>query len=172
MYALGRYQVPHRAVLLAYKERGRRDLANPLGSRLAMAVPWLPGSRAGPDGTWWLVPAPSRRSESRRRGGPHMLRLARRCAAVMAGDGRRCAVAPALRLDPRAGDSVGLAASERLANLSGRVRFHPSGAPPSGTPVVLLDDVVTTGATVAACAAVLSAAGLEVGVVLALTATD
>jgi predicted amidophosphoribosyltransferase len=172
MYALGRYRAAHRGVVLAYKERGRRDLAVPLGSRLAMAVPWLPGARADPDGRWWLVPAPSRPAESRRRGGAHMLRLARRCAATLAESGRTSAVAPALVLDARTGDSVGLTAAARLANLSGRVRFHRSGAPPPGTPVVLLDDVVTTGATVAACTAVLRAAGLPVTAVLTLTATD
>jgi predicted amidophosphoribosyltransferase len=37
---------------------------------------------------------------------------------------------------------------------------------------VLLDDVITTGATAAACAAVLAGAGVRVAAFLALTATE
>jgi predicted amidophosphoribosyltransferase len=80
-------------------------------------------------------------------------------------------VAPALRLARGARDSAGLGAADRIANLSGRVRCHPPGAPPRGTPVVLVDDVVTTGATAAACVRALASAGLMTTAVLTLTAT-
>ena len=42
-FALSRYAGPVRAALLAYKERGRRSLAEPLGERLALALLALPG---------------------------------------------------------------------------------------------------------------------------------
>jgi predicted amidophosphoribosyltransferase len=169
VHALAEYHGSAREAVLAYKERGRRELAAPLGDLLAAAVPALPGARPDHGGTWWLVPAPSRRAAARRRGGEHMLRLARRSAAVLAARGRAAAVAPALRLHRAARDSVGLTAAARTANLAGRVRVVPAGLPPPGTPVVLLDDVVTTGATARACATALAGAGAVVTAVLALT---
>jgi predicted amidophosphoribosyltransferase len=170
VYALARYRGTARQLVLSYKERGRRDLAEQLGGAFATALPYLPEARSDPDGVWWLVPVPSRRPASRVRGGPHLVRLARACAAELASNGRRAAVAPALRLDSAARDAVGLDRAERAANLAGRVRLDPRGLPPVETPVVLLDDVVTTGATAAACVRTLTEGGFPVAVVLALTA--
>ncbi len=166
-YALGHYRGAPRRLVLAYKERGRRELAGVLGRAFASALPALPAARAGPAG-WVLVPAPSRPGAARSRGGQHMAVVARRCAAALTRAGQPAACAPALRLDARARDSVGLDATERAANLAGRLR--PYRVPPPGTPVVLLDDVVTTGATAAACTSVLAAAGVPVTAVLAYTA--
>jgi predicted amidophosphoribosyltransferase len=171
IHALATYRDTARTVILAFKERGRRDLAAPLGRITAAVLPTLDTARPAPDGTWWLVPTPSRPRAARRRGGSHLLRLARATAAALAARGAPAAVAPALRLAADARDSAGLDAPARVANLAGRLRFHPPGAPPPGTPVVLLDDVVTTGATAAAGIRELTAAGHRVGVVLTLTAT-
>ena len=170
-YALARYRGAARRAVLGYKERGRRELAAALGAALGAGVLRLPDLRAGPGLTWYLVPAPSRPAQARRRGGPHMLTLARHCAAALAEAGHTVAVAPALRLDGRARDSVGLDAAGRAANLRGRLRHVPAGSPPPGEPVLLLDDVITTGATAAACTEVLARAGVPVAAVLALTAT-
>jgi predicted amidophosphoribosyltransferase len=170
-YALAGYRGAARRAVLAYKERGRRDLAAPLGGALGAAVLHLPGARAGPDGTWYLVPAPSRPAAARRRGGPHLVPVARQVAATLAAAGHAAAVAPALRLDRSTRDSVGLTAADRAANLRGRMRHVPAGSPPAGHPVVLLDDVLTTGATAAAATEVLAAAGIAVTAVLTLTAT-
>lgn len=164
-YALADYRGAARELVLAFKERGRVDLAQPLGALLGRALPLLSEARPAEDGTWWLVPAPSRRSASRVRGGEHVLRLAEAAAAV----GAPAAVAPALRLASGVHDSVGLDAAARRANLAGRVRPRPDGLPPPGTPVVLLDDVVTTGATAAACTRALRDAGVRVTAVLTLT---
>lgn len=170
VYTLARYGGVARALVLAHKERGRRDLAEPLAARMATALPLLPGLREDGAGTTWLVPAPSRRRAVRTRGGSHTHALARHCARRLAGEGYAAAVAPALRLAAGASDAVGLDRAERVANLSGRVAVVPAGLPSPGTPLVLLDDVVTTGATVAACARELGTAGYPVTAVLALTA--
>ncbi|MEU3273408.1 ComF family protein [Saccharomonospora sp. NPDC006951] len=168
-HALAEYDGAARKLVLAYKEGGRRDLAEPLGRVLAGAVPFVPHARGDRGGTWWLVPVPSRTRAARARGGQHVLALARQCAAALAARGHPVAVAPALGLDPKARDAVGLDRGERAANLAGRVRFVREGAPPEGTPVVLLDDVITTGATVAACARALDSGGVEMSAALALT---
>ncbi|MQA10096.1 MAG: ComF family protein [Pseudonocardiaceae bacterium] len=168
-YALAGYQGVPRRMVLAYKERGRRDLGEELGRLLATALPRLPGTRPDVAG-WALVPAPSRRAASRVRGGPHMTRIARYCAAELAAHGRLAGLAPALRLDAAARDAVGLDHAARAANLSGRLRLVPGECPAPGTRVVLLDDVLTTGATAAACVRVLGEAGVPVDAVLAITA--
>jgi predicted amidophosphoribosyltransferase len=164
VYALGRYHGPVRSAVLAYKERGRRDLAAPLGAALAGGLRRL--TAAGEP--VWLVPLPSRRAAARRRGGDHVLRLAARAAPTLAAAGIPVAVAPALRLARGARDSVGLDAAARVANLAGRMVPRAAGLPPPGTRVVLLDDVATTGATVAAGSAALAAAGVEVAAALVL----
>jgi predicted amidophosphoribosyltransferase len=169
VYALGEYSGAARRAVLAYKDGGRRDLVGPLAAALVSVLPWLPGALPDQGGTWWLVPVPSRRPAARRRGGAHMLRLVRQCAALLAADGQPAAVAPALCMARGVGDSVGLDAAGRAANLNGRVRIRPAGLPLVGTRVVLLDDVVTTGTTAATCTAALATAGIVVTAVAVLT---
>ncbi len=196
VYALGAYRGRLRTALLAYKERGRRDLAAPLGSALASALLHLPVldadcGRSGLDyrslhpqrrrsgggvefppgsGGLCLVPVPSRRVAAARRGGQHVMLLARRAAAALAGAGVAAAVAPALRVAPGVRDSVGLDPAARQANLAGRVLARRAGLPPAGTAVVLVDDVVTTGTTAAACATVLLRMGVDVPAIVVLAA--
>lgn len=194
VYALGRYRGPLRETVLAYKERGRRELSRPLGAALSRALlsPALPGALstalpavrspalpaalspalpvADPAAGLWLVPVPSRAFAVRRRGTDHVRALAETTAAALAARGVPAAVAPALKLARGARDSVGLDAPARAANLSGRIRPRAAGLPPPGTSVVLLDDVATTGATLAACAAALSAAGVHTMIALVIAA--
>ncbi|GAB2855190.1 ComF family protein [Lentzea nigeriaca] len=152
VWTLAAYRGAARELVLAFKERGARALVAWFGAIVAAALVGV-----GPP-PWTLVPAPSRRSAARARGGDHMLRIAR---AVQIAN-----VAQVLRLAPGVSDSVGLTAGERRRNLEGRVEVH--GRPPPGT-TVLLDDVITTGATAAACVRALRRAGVRTHAVVVLT---
>ncbi|RSM71912.1 amidophosphoribosyltransferase [Amycolatopsis sp. WAC 01375] len=163
VYALARYADEARRLILAYKERGRRDLAPSLGRAVADVLEQLPGEPRGP----CLVPVPSRRHASRVRGGPHVQRVAEECAKVHVSKGKPVTVSPVLKLGAGVRDAVGLTRVERAANLAGRIRLLRGDCPKE---VVLLDDVITTGATVAACARLLGVNGIHVSAVIALAA--
>ncbi|WP_031465524.1 ComF family protein [Sciscionella sediminilitoris] len=167
VYAITGHTGSARAAVLAYKERNRRDLARELAGVFATAVPGVRAAEHGADRrTVCLVPAPSARRASVARGGAHMSRIAREVAALL-GDGARVAEPFALTRGVR--DSVGLDRGARLANLTGHLRLTGEALPGGEEAVVLLDDVVTTGATVTACARALRSRGVRPVAALALT---
>jgi len=153
-----------RAALLAYKERGRRDLADALGSLLAGAITTALAAGRTPPGGVVLVPAPSARATAAARGGNHVLRLARVAS-------RACGVRTSprvLALTREVRDSAGLGVAERLANLAGAVAARPA---PAGLAALVVDDIVTTGATIRACEAALRDAGWPVVAAAVVAAT-
>lgn len=155
VFSLGRYAGARRAAIVAMKEHGRTDLI----PRLAVAV------EAGVTRllTWGIVelpltvvPAPTRWSAARRRGGDPVAAMAQAAAGV------DVAVTTALRMRASTRDSVGLSPGQRERNVAGRVKLRRSV---SGE-VLLIDDVVTTGATASESVRVLHAAGAHVTAVL------
>lgn len=159
VFTLGRYAGPRRRAVVALKEHGRRDLVAPLARPVALGIHRL--SVWGVVGLpLTVVPAPTRRWAARRRGGDPVARMAE---AAVAGHPDVSVVA-ALRTTGRARDSVGLGTTARERNIVGRVR---STARPAGE-VLLVDDVVTTGATAREAVRTLVAAGVDVVAVLAL----
>ncbi|HEU5265101.1 MAG TPA: ComF family protein [Jatrophihabitans sp.] len=148
------YEGAVRAALLRYKERGRRDLGPPLAGLLGRAVSaLLDGERAPPAGAV-LIPVPSSARAAAARGGDHVLRLAR-----LVGRSANLPVATPLRLGRSVADSAGLSAAQRAANLRGA---FAAWAPRTGRAAVLVDDIVTTGATLREARHALAVAGWPV----------
>ena len=161
VFALGRHAGCRRQAIVGLKERGRADLIAPLAYALATGIHRLL-AWGMLDLPLTVVPAPTRRLAARRRGGDPVTRLA--ASAVKAHPG--IVVVPALRLTGFTRDSVGLGSAARQRNLAGRVRM--AHTVPDGTDVLVVDDIVTTGATACESVRVLLAAGQNVAGVLAL----
>ena len=145
-------------VLNEYKERGRRELAPVLAGLLGRALDVLAAEVPGAV----LVPVPPTRAARGRRGFDHVAAL---CGPL--GTTRRC-----LRARPRP-DSVGLTAAQRRQAARSSLAAVPRRAAAlaaSGRPAVLVDDIVTTGATLSAAAAVLGRAGVPVAAAVAVAA--
>jgi predicted amidophosphoribosyltransferase len=170
--ALGGYDGVLREALLQYKERGRHPLGAVLGERLAAAVRVAAPGRL----PVLLVPVPGTAAAVRKRHGDHMVRLARIASQVLRTAGVPAAVGYPLRARPRP-DSTGLTSAERgvVATASFVCRPRRLGpiraATSAGIRLVVLDDVVTTGATLAAVTTLLAASGVPVSGAAVLAAT-
>jgi ComF family protein len=127
-----------RDAIHAFKFRGKRALARPLAA---------------------LVPVPLGRPRQRERGFNQAALLAERLAPALGVAVRPRWLARVRDTQPQSD----LGAAERHANVRGA---FAAGAEVAGRHVVVVDDVLTTGATVAECARALRAAGAaRVGVV-------
>jgi ComF family protein len=141
---------PVRAALHDLKYGGERRLAEPLGS--AVARRW---ARVG-IGASVVVPVPVHADRERRRGFDQ--------AALIAEVAARELRLPMIGALERARSTIAqfeLGRDERAANVAGafRARVDGDAAAIGGAWVLLVDDVVTTGSTLAACAEALEGAG-------------
>lgn len=162
------YDVPVREMLVAYKEQGVVSLARPLGDALAAAARVAAG---GPSRVV-IVPVPSSRAARRRRGVDPMRALADRAARTLRSQGCDAVVMALLRHSRPVADSVGLDSAARAANLCGAFVAQPrTQRLLAGRPVVVADDLVTTGVTLAECSRTLRAAGAGVVGVATVAAT-
>ncbi len=147
VYAVGRYGGALRRAVLAYK-RGRCDAGDALAALLVeRLMPFVPRDAI-------VVPVPTHAARRRERGFDQSVRLARACG--LASD-----VPVVVALRQVAGD--GQRGRDRNARLRARGRFA-CVAPElvAGASIVLLDDVLTTGATLRDCAATLAACDANV----------
>ncbi|GAA3372122.1 ComF family protein [Streptomyces sannanensis] len=169
VHAAAPYRDAVRAVLLAHKERGALGLAGPLGAALAAAVRsgvafGAPSARAGVRsvpgcGEVALVPVPSARRAVRARGHDAARRIAFAASGELRRTGTHARVAAVLRQRRGVEDQSGLGARQRLANLDGALEVVAGGVRLlEGTRVVLVDDLMTTGASLVAAAQAIKSA--------------
>lgn len=143
VYTALRYEGVVRQALLALKESGRTDVAKPLGAALAFALARATETRAE------IVPMPTSRAAWRRRGYDPVLLLGRSAGYPLA----RVLVQRNTTVSQKT-----LGADERASNLRGSMSARRSLV---GRRFVLLDDVLTTGATLSEAVRAIRAAGGE-----------
>ena len=138
-----------RATLHALKYGGERRLARPLAT--ALAERWRRAGRGGDVLTW----VPVLRARRRERGFDQAEELARLAAAAL-----DLPVAPLLERRQRTAAQHALGQAQRASNTM--AAFAPGKALTGayeGAWVVVVDDILTTGATLGACAAALLEGG-------------
>jgi ComF family protein len=147
------YEGVVRDAIHAFKFRGKRALARPLAALIGEQWPAAARDVAA------LVPVPLGRPRERERGFNQAAVLAERLARGLGVDVRPRWLARIRDTQPQSD----LGAAERRANVRGAFAARADVA---GRHVVVVDDVLTTGATAAECARALRAAGAaRVGVV-------
>ena len=155
-FAVAAYDGSVRRLLLAFKEEGVVGLGPSLGRALACAVV----AALGANDVVRLVPVPSSAASRRQRGQDIVRALAGTAARDLRRLGLDAVVVPALRHARRVQDSAGLTSRERAANLMDAFFVRPRRVEAlAGHPVVLVDDLITTGVTLAECAAALRREG-------------
>ncbi len=151
--AAGAYDGVLQAAILGWKERGRFTVERPLAHLLAASVLAL-----DVDGSVSLVPVPSRADRKRARGGDVVADVARRSAALLRSVGVDATVVPSLRFVRRVRDQSGLSAVARARNVHDALTVARRPSPP----IVVVDDIVTTGATLGEVVRAFTARGVAV----------
>ncbi len=177
VWALGRYQGTLRRAVIELKEHRRTDLVPILGEVLARGLVRLADAQAlaGAEkcDRLALIPAPTRTLSARRRGGDPVTAVGLAAARSL---GPRVAAVPLLTSRAWVRDSAGLTAGGRAANLHGGVvlAHRPPPLLRAGTSarvlIVLIDDVMTTGATAAEAIRVLRSHRIEVAATVVVAA--
>jgi predicted amidophosphoribosyltransferase len=141
------YEGPAGAMVRALKFGGRSAVADAMAAQMFALAP--PGLLVGE-----VVPVPVHPAHARRRGIDHAAALARALARRSGLPFADCLVR---RGDPR--PQVGRGRQARIRGPVGKMDIRP-GAPVPRI-ALLVDDVITTGATLAACSTTLRVAGCQ-----------
>jgi ComF family protein len=159
VYSYGSYEGTLRQLVHLFKYSGVRPLARPFGRFMIQALP----RDASFD---FIVPMPLHWFKQWQRGFNQADLLAREIGKKWG-----VPVRPVIRRRRATSPQAGLTNAKRRANVQGAFRIA-RGKPLQGMRVLLVDDVVTTGATASACARVLKRAGAAHVALLALARTD
>ncbi|MGW6195895.1 ComF family protein [Kribbella sp. NPDC055110] len=148
-----------RNLILAHKEHARYALARPLGELLANVVRAALDQRRAA----WVCPVPSPRATVRKRGHDPLGRITKTAVRSLRRQGIDARTADALRVVGRPDDQAGLSAERRTANLDGAFGLRSRWAETLiGQPVLLVDDVITTGSTLSEACRALESRGIQV----------
>jgi ComF family protein len=159
VYSYGSYEGTLRQLVHLFKYSGVRPLAGAFGRFLAQALPRETTFDV-------IVPMPLHWFKQWQRGFNQSDLLAREI-----GKKWNVPVRSLIRRKKATRPQAGLTNAKRRANMSGAFKIA-RGRPLAGVRVLLVDDVVTTGATASACARVLKRAGAAHVALLALARTD
>ncbi|MEU7741814.1 ComF family protein [Nonomuraea sp. NPDC049158] len=183
-----------REAIVAYKERGQTTLARPLATALAFtachalaystghalaftadhALVYRPATSTAATLTPMavaVVPVPSASRALRSRGHDPVGRLAALAVRQLAALGHRAVLWPALGHARQVGDQAGLSATQRAANLAASLRVTPAAKARPAASVLLVDDIVTTGSTLAEATRTLRVQGIDVLLAVTVAAT-
>jgi ComF family protein len=158
-FAYGEYDGPLRKLIHLFKYGRVKPLAKPLARLMAQALPREHRFDL-------IVPMPLHWTRRWDRGFNQAELLARALAKRL-----DAPVSRAIRRKRRTAPQAGLTNSERRANVSGAFALN-TRISVRDRHVLLVDDIMTTGATAAACAALLKRAGAKRVSVLALARVD
>lgn len=180
VWSTASYAGPVQTALVAWKDRDRPDLTPVLAAALGRAARCALSEIESHDAVERataaavvIVPAPSSASARRARGRHPVRDLAREAAVGLRRRGTVARVLPVLRQRAGVRDQSGLDARERAVNLSGALWVPPAWRGRlAGRPCLLVDDVVTTGATLVEAARVLREAGAGPVVAATVAATE
>lgn len=140
--AAASYAGVFREVTVAWKVEGRRGLDRFMAHHLAASVALIAGNRDSVS----LVPIPSTRRSRRRRGRDLVADTAELAGRMLRDAGLDARTERSLVLSRQTADQHLLSADERIANVRGAFAL---GTVPR-CPIVVVDDIVTTGSTVSA----------------------
>jgi ComF family protein len=146
--SFGAYEGPLRSLIHLLKYHGMKPLARPLAGLMNRALPVDDHFDA-------IVPVPLNWRKQWSRGFNQAELLARHVAKH-----RGASVVNALRRKRVTGVQAGLATAGRRRNVAGAFALH-ANTDLTGKRILLIDDVMTTGATAGACASVLKRAGAK-----------
>lgn len=185
-YCCAWYEGCIRHAILAWKDHGDEECDGVFADALtALARDVLAGIRCGvcggsaasgqseicdarDGGELLIVPAPSSTKSMRRRGRNHLLPVARRMASQLSHEGIIARASTDLNIRGVTGKSVQTGgAADRSQRIEGHVLLT-GRARCRGRRVLVIDDIVTTGATMRQCARVLHDGGAHVVACLAL----
>jgi len=165
VWSVGVYDGVLKELILQFKYKEKKYLANPLGKLLADFV----GNYLKEENFDYIVPIPLERSRQRKRG----FNQAELLAQILGEAVNKPVLTHLVKRRKKTKPQFGLSRSERFENLSGAFEISKSGeadGPPiAGKTILLLDDLATTGVTLDECAKVLKMAGVRgvYGLVLA-----
>lgn len=160
----GPYDEVLRGLITAHKEEQALQLTRLLGRLLARSVAGLVAiAELDCSDPLALVPVPSAAAALRRRGFDATAALARTAARSLRSHYPQTRVVDALAQRRGRRDQAGLDAAERQQNLRGGLRVRRAGqALGPRAYVIVVDDLVTTGASLTEAARVLSSASVTV----------